>query len=400
MAIQDAHVHFVEVTTPRPKGTDQRLLESGPNSPSSRRRRYHFHKQWLLQGIVLVAFATLFLCVVIPFVHNNEHIQALRINQNGTTTVSNPSNTGKVNMLVSISGMSTETYEVTVSAVLNQVPASVLNNDSTRIVTPFRLQVGSNVLAINENTTYVNAPVTSKVPLLTGSLAWYPFDKYLMKLEVQTVTGTSQYNAGGFKPIQDLDFVVLTPSDYTWTYTVRDTKPDDFGAFVPGVGTVSDLSKGYTSLTIEVTRDFNIYMALVFVGIWAVTIAIGWIGSMSVIWKRRPADNPVIFISALFAVPTFRNTAPGKPPYGCLFDILCTYFSIGVIITFLLLVAFAYMKKAKKTARHKKDDDDTIPVATLDAGGNVAGDAAAAGDAGDAGGGGDAGDAGGGAGDA
>ncbi|RHY49785.1 hypothetical protein DYB37_003978 [Aphanomyces astaci] len=221
-----------------------------------------------------------------------------------------------------------------------------------------------------------------------------------MKLEVQTVTGTSQYNAGGYKPIQDLDFVVLTPSDYTWTYTVRDTKPDDFGAFVPGVGTVSDSSKGYTSLTIEVTRDFNIYMALVFVGIWAVTIAIGWIGSMSVIWKRRPADNPVIFISALFAVPTFRNTAPGKPPYGCLFDILCTYFSIGVIITFLLLVAFAYMKKAKKTARHKKDDDDTIPVATLDAGGNVAGDAAAAGDAGDAGGGGDAGDAGGGAGDA
>ncbi|CAK4230320.1 unnamed protein product [Aphanomyces euteiches] len=135
-------------------------------------------------------------------------------------------------------------------------------------------------------------------------------------------------------------------------------------------------------MTLEITRDFNIYTALLFIGIWAVTIAIGYIGSMSVIWKRRPPDNPVIFVSALFAVPTFRNTAPGKPPYGCLFDVFSTYFSIGVIITFLLLVAFAYMKKQKKAGSGK--DDDTIPVATLDAGG-VAGDVADGGVAADAG---------------
>ncbi|RHY81535.1 hypothetical protein DYB37_013528 [Aphanomyces astaci] len=128
-------------------------------------------------------------------------------------------------------------------------------------------------------------------------------------------------------------------------------------------------------------------MALVFVGIWAVTIAIGYIGSRAVIWKTRAPDNPVIFVSALFAVPTFRNTTPGRPPYGCLFDVLCTYFSIAVIVTFLVLVAFAYMKKPnadKKKQRRRREDDDTIPVGTLDAGvtgevaadvGDVAGDA-------------------------
>ncbi|ETV89992.1 hypothetical protein H310_15165 [Aphanomyces invadans] len=89
------------------------------------------------------------------------------------------------------------------------------------------------------------------------------------------------------------------------------------------------------------------YVLLVFVGIWIVTFAIGYIGCMAVIWKRRAPDNPVIFIAALFAVPAFRNTCPGNPPYGVLFDVLSTFFAIGVICTFLVLVSVAYMTKPK-----------------------------------------------------
>ncbi|RHY42500.1 hypothetical protein DYB34_008538 [Aphanomyces astaci] len=211
---------------------------------------------------------------------------------------------------------------------------------------------------------------------------------YLMKLDIQAVTGTAQFNGGNFSAIDNFEFVVLWPDDFSWTYTVRPTISADFpDATVAGGGTLSDPTTGYTALTVEITRDFNIYMALVFVGIWAVTIAIGYIGSRAVIWKTRAPDNPVIFVSALFAVPTFRNTTPGRPPYGCLFDVLCTYFSIAVIVTFLVLVAFAYMKKPnadKKKQRRRREDDDTIPVGTLDAGvtgevaadvGDVAGDA-------------------------
>ncbi|RHY28339.1 hypothetical protein DYB32_006044 [Aphanomyces invadans] len=210
-----------------------------------------------------------------------------------------------------------------------------------------------------------------------------------MKLDIQAVTGTSQFNGGSNSPVDNFAFVVLWPDDFSWTYKVRPTIESDFAdVAVAGAGALSDPSTGYTALTVEITRDFNIYMALVFVGIWAVTIAIGYIGSRAVIWKTRAPDNPVIFVSALFAVPTFRNTTPGKPPYGCLFDVLCTYFSIGVIVTFLVLVAFAYMRKPKtdkpKKKPRRRQDDDTIPVATLDAG--VAGDVTAyVGDVGDAG---------------
>ncbi|RHY63366.1 hypothetical protein DYB30_004155 [Aphanomyces astaci] len=298
------HVRFFQLSTPR-NNNDDDDVECTQESVERRRR-------WKLQAIPLVIFFMLFLSVLVPFVTTNKTIEALRF-----VDRKNSSGTGySPNMLVSLSGMSTDNY---------------------------------------------------------GTL-------YLMKLDIQAVTGTAQFNGGNFSAIDNFEFVVLWPDDFSWTYTVRPTISADFpDATVAGGGTLSDPTTGYTALTVEITRDFNIYMALVFVGIWAVTIAIGYIGSRAVIWKTRAPDNPVIFVSALFAVPTFRNTTPGRPPYGCLFDVLCTYFSIAVIVTFLVLVAFAYMKKPnadKKKQRRRREDDDTIPVGTLDAGvtGEVAAD--------------------------
>ncbi|KAF0713570.1 hypothetical protein AaE_011767 [Aphanomyces astaci] len=136
---------------------------------------------------------------------------------------------------------------MTVTAVLNKVPASVLNAQGSRITTPFRLQVGTSAVVVNENTSYVKAPLVSKVPLLTGSLAWYPFDTYLMKLDIQAVTGTAQFNGGNFSAIDNFEFVVLWPDDFSWTYTVRPTISADFpDATVAGGGTLSDPTTGYT----------------------------------------------------------------------------------------------------------------------------------------------------------
>ncbi|KAG9404183.1 hypothetical protein AC1031_005721 [Aphanomyces cochlioides] len=70
------------------------------------------------------------------------------------------------------------------------------------------------------------------------------------------------------------------------------------------------------SLTIRVHRAFNVYIVVLFVGIWAVIGGIAYVGSMTIIWKTRAPDNPALFFSGLIAVPIFRNTAPGNPPYG------------------------------------------------------------------------------------
>ncbi|ETV90848.1 hypothetical protein H310_14444 [Aphanomyces invadans] len=164
-------------------------------------------------------------------------------------------------------------------------------------------------------------------------MAWYPFDMYEVRMFVLVNTSMSPFNGQPQDPV-DVSFVIVTPSNFDWNYRIKETYGDT--AVAPGV----------YSITVEIKRQFNVYTALVFAGIWAVTVSIGYIGSCAVIWKRRAADNPVIYISALFAVPGFRNTLPGSPPYGCIFDILCTYFAIAVVLSFLVLVSVAYMKKA------------------------------------------------------
>ncbi|RHZ27232.1 hypothetical protein DYB31_009260 [Aphanomyces astaci] len=179
------HVRFFQLSTPRNNDDDD--VECTQETVERRRR-------WKLQAIPLVIFFMLFLSVLVPFVTTNKTIE------------------GTPNMLVSLSGMSTDNY-------------------------------------VNENTSYVKAPLVSKVPLLTGSLAWYPFDtyEYLMKLDIQAVTGTAQFNGGNFSAIDNFEFVVLWPDDFSWTYTVRPTISADFpDATVAGGGTLSDPTTGYT----------------------------------------------------------------------------------------------------------------------------------------------------------
>ncbi|RHY23827.1 hypothetical protein DYB36_009450 [Aphanomyces astaci] len=194
------HVRFFQLSTPR-NNNDDDDVECTQETVERRRR-------WKLQAIPLVIFFMLFLSVLVPFVTTNKTIEALRF-----VDRKNSSGTGySPNMLVSLSGMSTDNY-------------------------------------VNENTSYVKAPLVSKVPLLTGSLAWYPFDtyEYLMKLDIQAVTGTAQFNGGNFSAIDNFEFVVLWPDDFSWTYTVRPTISADFpDATVAGGGTLSDPTTGYT----------------------------------------------------------------------------------------------------------------------------------------------------------
>ncbi|CAK4743146.1 unnamed protein product [Aphanomyces euteiches] len=115
--------------------------------------------------------------------------------------------------------------------------------------------------------------------------------------------------------------------------SVRPTSRSDF-----------DVDPPSGSLTIHVRREFNVYLVVLFVCIWGVTAAVGYVGSMTIVWETRPFDNPSMFISAFIAIPIFRNTAPGAPVYGCLFDIFSTFISFIVTLVCLLYVSLAYMK--------------------------------------------------------
>ncbi|KAF0694534.1 Aste57867_14616 [Aphanomyces stellatus] len=279
-------------------------------------------KQWLVAGVSLIFFVV----VLVPFLVS-EKVNA--VYQGYDLVFMQQSASNENNLMMFLSAMNTNSYDISATTYMTTLPHG-LQKDPTSPVMPFRIQVAQNAVVVNNNTANIYAPLSSKILLSNGTIAWYPFDTYDVGVELQVLTGATPFASVNATPV-DAGVLILSPRSFDWKF---ETAPK-----------VTDT--GYYSLTVKVKRRFNLYIVLVFVGIWAVTFSVGYIGSCAVIWKRRPADNPIIFLSALFAVPTFRNTLPGKPPYGCVFDVACTYFSIAVIFTFLVLVSLSYMKKPK-----------------------------------------------------
>ncbi|KAH9110706.1 hypothetical protein LEN26_013648 [Aphanomyces euteiches] len=303
----------------RDNGVDTILMETRANKPIDKR-------VWQ-QGGVVALFLAFFLVAFIPFVVDQNDDKFL-----GYDLLYVQGNLSNLELQIILSNMNTNDFDLTASSTLGQPPSQVFNTTSGTITKPFRILVGSNAAVVTPAASNPFAPLKSKIPLATGSIGWYPFDKYELMLPVAALTGSSAFDSS-VKPL-DLAFVVLAPENFDWKFTINEQASKDASA-----------QAGTTVLQVHVRRKFNLYVVLVFVGIWAVTFSIGYIGSCAVIWQRRAVDNPVIFVSALFAVPAVRNTLPGKPPYGCLFDILCTYFAIAACLTYLVLMAISYMKR-------------------------------------------------------
>ncbi|KAF0694530.1 Aste57867_14612 [Aphanomyces stellatus] len=300
-------------------------------------------KSQLKQGLIALVFLAFFAVVLVPFLVSETKHSEFR----GYDLIYRKLTEAKeLNFVLFLSGMNTNSYgtsssvhatpttlhfyaDISMATFMDALPQDV-QKDPTSPVTPFRIQVAQNAVAVNSNTANMFAPLSSKILLTNGSISWYPFDTYDVAVELVVLTGVTPFVSVNATAV-NAGIAVLSPRSFDWKYETTRTETDT----------------GYYSLTVQVKRRFNLYAFLVFVGIWAVTFSVGYIGSCAVIWKRRPADNPIIYFSALFAVPTFRNTLPGRPPYGCLFDVACTYFSIAVIFTFLVLVSLEYMKKPK-----------------------------------------------------
>ncbi|KAF0730010.1 hypothetical protein Ae201684_012499 [Aphanomyces euteiches] len=221
-----------------------------------------------------------------------------------------------VALTVVVSAVSLDTYDLTLTSHIDNLDAAS---------TPLQVEIGRTLFNISNA---VAAPLLVKSPFIKGSQTMYPFDRYLSSFQVvaKSIENTTQQQL----PVA---LTVLSSDSFTWVTSVRPTVHSDFDEEPPS-----------NSLTIRVHRAFNVYIVVLFVGIWAVIGGIAYVGSMTIIWKTRAPDNPALFFSGLIAVPIFRNTAPGNPPYGCLFDIFSTFISFIVILTFLVFGSLAYMR--------------------------------------------------------
>ncbi|OQR86094.1 hypothetical protein ACHHYP_10960 [Achlya hypogyna] len=309
-----------------------------------------FDRRWILQLMPIAILSVMFIAVLTPYLQQqSRNSEAYKVLYNDTISthmgqhIANSSDANVLHIELLVGGLNTESFDMSLTAYITYIPDMLIDPKTRLLLRPFRLMVGRYSTVVSANSTNPYGPMAAQVPLVTGSLSQYPLDKYGALLKIEAMTGLGPHTG---EPAEKLD-VLMTfygVEDYAWDYQVKKLSDSEADRLYVGSTANSDV------FTLSGSRksNFYVYIGLMWLGIWSVTIAVGYIGSMIVIWGRQPVDSPEIFLTALFAVPAFRNTAPGKPPYGCLFDITCTYFAITVIFIYLLTVAVKYIGKKKR----------------------------------------------------
>jgi hypothetical protein len=151
-------------------------------------------------------------------------------------------------------------------------------------------------------------PITFEIPLLTGNLRDYPFDKYTSDIMFAAINNSTNESI----PL-DIDSSVHKQSinimfeKYVSMYNETEYKNMQY-------------------YIINMKRINIVYAFCFFISVitWGLTILVLNIGIDSMLFKREIPPTLLSFgIVMLFAMPTLRKTQPDIPDIGCAIDFLC-----------------------------------------------------------------------------
>eukprot|EP00276_Gloeochaete_wittrockiana_P006703 CAMPEP_0184654914 /NCGR_PEP_ID=MMETSP0308-20130426/12569_1 /TAXON_ID=38269 /ORGANISM="Gloeochaete witrockiana, Strain SAG 46.84" /LENGTH=189 /DNA_ID=CAMNT_0027091123 /DNA_START=563 /DNA_END=1132 /DNA_ORIENTATION=+ len=79
---------------------------------------------------------------------------------------------------------------------------------------------------------------------------------------------------------------------------------------------------------------FIMYPVFVMLSMWMVTLVALSMSMSIVIWRKRRAELPmlIVYSGMMFALPSFRNSAPLVPPVGCLMDFASFFWTVIIAI--------------------------------------------------------------------
>ncbi|KXN65484.1 hypothetical protein CONCODRAFT_12910 [Conidiobolus coronatus NRRL 28638] len=144
-------------------------------------------------------------------------------------------------------------------------------------------------------------PVTFDIPLQTGNLRDYPFDKYTSDILFSAVDNSTK----------ELIPLSIYSSVYKQSVNMK---------------FVRDRIGDFQYYTINIKRTNIVYAFCFFISVitWGLTILVLNIGFDCMIFKREiPPTLLSVGIVMLFAMPTLRKTQPDIPDIGCAIDFLC-----------------------------------------------------------------------------
>jgi Domain of unknown function (DUF4436) len=177
------------------------------------------------------------------------------------------------------------------------------------------------------------ADTPAQVPFSSGSVADYPFEKYELTMAFVVFAGT-ETSLPNTEHATGLPFHLVGVDDAAGIDATASHKVED-----QQVNFVMTLTRA-ASTTGWVLAMMAIYWLLA-LGALAVTL--------SIVAKLRPFETrQLAWLSALlFALVTFRTTAPGSPPIGTFFDFYAMFEGVAIVAAALLTLMVVYLVRSR-----------------------------------------------------
>jgi len=215
-------------------------------------------------------------------------------------------------------------------------PVGNLVEDDSFLSKPVTVTVlgGADVVHDSYKASQIMLPADVRIPLRSGSISMYPFDRYESTLRVEVTTPDGAPVATS-----------LTVEGSNPGYSVQLTT-DSQGA-----------ESAMRDLTLRVSRAPTTIFFALFTAALMVTLTT--LAILTTFWLLRGGASesvrfmiPLILV-LLFAFPAIRGFAPGVPPLGVLVDFL-GFFWCEIVLGIGVIVVYSYlMREMRKTSKSK-----------------------------------------------
>lgn len=169
-----------------------------------------------------------------------------------------------------------------------------------------------------------------------GSVTRYPFDRYRGQLLLLATTGTGE----------EREFVPFVPKVHSVVgdFTVHADLSRDPAAEDDPIGVVD-----WSALRPATTSIYAIWLMVL---MWALAVTGLLIVWSVIMWMvELPMWVFGYFVGVLFALPPLRDSLPGRPPPGNLFDFLSFYWSVTIIGVSLILSLSTWLTRTRAEQR-------------------------------------------------
>jgi hypothetical protein len=190
---------------------------------------------------------------------------------------------------------------------------------------------GQHVVTVSADVASVDQPVVFDFD--EGSVAAYPFDRYVLSELVAAIPVTSTESPG---------------SDGTSTLPVQVIGNSSAFGFTVEDATTVDANPSYVDLRllVERTTTHRIWATAMMAIFWALAIAAATVALVITLRARRWETRHLAWLgSMIFALAAFRTTAPGGPPLGVFLDTAAFLWAEALIVLSLVALVVVYLSR-------------------------------------------------------